>query len=135
MSQAAPTPPRRLVRHYLAQVHPYTSPHRDQSVDYNIGVIASQTLAFAIHQPSERDLIEAVMASLLGPDFDPAVQTNATLMYNLACYYAVEGDTERMLAAVAAARRLGKPAMQFRADADFQRWDDPRFRTTLGGDG
>lgn len=127
----------RLVRHYLAHVHPHTSVHgKDPSVGYNIGVIASQALAFAIHQPGERDLVEAVTSTLLGPDFDPATQTNATLMYNLACLYAVDGDTGRMLDAVAAARRLGKPAAQFQADADFSRYrDDPRFQAALAGPG
>ena len=124
----------RLVRHYLAHVHPYTSVHRDQSMDYNIGVIASQTLAFAIHDPSERDLVDAVMATLVGAGFDPSVQTNGTLMYNLACHYALQGDTGRMLEAVIVARRLGKPAAQFTADADFQRYrDDPAFRRALEG--
>ena len=126
----------RLVRHYLAQVHPHASAHTDPSVGYNIGVIASQTLAFAIRQPAERDLVEAVMTTLVGPNFDPAAQTNATLAYNLACLYALEGDTERMLQAVVAARRLGKPASQFIADADFQGYrEDPQFRQALGEGG
>lgn len=123
----------RLVRHYLAQVHPRIPAHADPSVAYNTGVIASQALAFAVHRADERDLVDAVMATLLGPDFDPATQTNATLMYNLACHYALDGDAARMLEAVVAARRLGKPASQFMADADFQRYrDDPRFLEAVG---
>lgn len=125
----------RLVRHYLAQVHPAIASHPEPSVAYNSGVVASQALAFAVHRPAERDLVEAVMAQLVGPDFDPAAQTNATLMYNLACHYAIEGDTARMLQAVAAARRLGKPAAQFLADADFQVYRaDPGFLRALGRD-
>lgn len=121
-----------LVRHYLAQVHPHVPAHADPSVAYNTGVIASQALAFAVHDPAQRDLRDAVMGTLVGLGFDPATQTNATLMYNLACHYALEGDDARMLEAVAAARRLGKPAAQFLADADFQRYhDDPRFNEAL----
>lgn len=112
-----------LVRHYLAQVHPLTHAFtEDASVPYNIGVIASQTLAFALHQPQERALVDAVLATLVGPDFDPDAQTNDTLLYNLACHYALAGDKPRMLRHVAAARRLGKPAAQFLQDGDFQRY-------------
>lgn len=122
----------RLVRHYLAQVHPAIASHADPGVAYNAGVVASQTLAFAIRRPQERDLVEAVMAQLVGPDFDPANQRNGTLMYNLACFHAVEGDIARMLEAVAAARRLGKPAAQFMADADFAPYlGDRRFLQAL----
>lgn len=123
-----------LVRHYLAQVHPHIGSHsaRDNSVAYNQGVIASQTLAFAIHAPQHRDLADAVMATLIGPTFDPQLQTNGTLLYNLACYYAVGGDKPRLLQSAMAARRLGKPASQFMADKDFERyWQDPEFLQAL----
>ena len=121
-----------LVRHYLGQVHPAIAVHEDPSLAYNSGVVASQALAFAIHRPQERDLVEAVMAQLVGPDFDPAAQRNGTLLYNLACFHALEGDTARMLATVAAARRLGKPAAQFMADADFAAYrTDARFLRAL----
>ncbi|MDZ7938465.1 MAG: hypothetical protein U5M53_09340 [Rhodoferax sp.] len=109
-----------LVRYYLAQVYPLTSRwHDDSSQAYNQGVMASQTLAFAIHSAPDRDLVEGVMRNLVGTTFDPAKQTNATLMYNLACYYAVANDKPKLLQSVAAARRLGKPADQFMRDTDF----------------
>lgn len=112
----------RLVRHYLAQVYPHVGKYtRDDKQAYNVGVIASQTLAFAM-RTDERDLAEAVMATLVGPGFDPAVQTNATLMYNLACYYALTSDKAHMLQAIAHARRLGKPPAQFLRDTDFDRY-------------
>ncbi|MBU0890329.1 MAG: hypothetical protein KKH21_05475 [Gammaproteobacteria bacterium] len=123
-----------LVRHYLAQVHPHIGSHttRDPSVAYNQGVIASQTLAFAIHAPQQRDLADTVIATLIGPTFDPLLQTNGTLMYNLACYYAVHGDKPRLLQSTAAARRLGKHPSQFMADKDFERyWQDAEFLQAL----
>lgn len=127
----------RLARHYLDHVHPRTSVHRDDaSVAYNIGVIASQTLAVGIHRPGERALVAAVMATLVGEDFDPDTQANATLLYNLACYHALQGDRQRMLRHVAAAMRLGKPARQFRDDRDFEGYrDDPEFQALLAGRG
>jgi hypothetical protein len=110
-----------LVRHYLTQIHPHIGHYSsDPGQPYNITVIASQTLAiYAQLAPQDKDLVPAVITKLLGPDFDPAKQTNGTLMYNLACHYAVTSDKPHMLQSIAAARRLGKPTSQFMADTDF----------------
>ena len=125
-----------LVRHYLEQVHALTSVHTaDPSLRYNVGVIASQTLAFALHRADAQDLLQATMTTLVGAQFDPAEQTNATLLYNLACYHASRGDRTRMLEHVAAAHRLGKPTAQFLRDTDFQPyWTDAAFRQAIGAD-
>ena len=125
-----------LVRHYLARVHAaigsMAAATGDASQAYNQGVIASQTLAFAIHSPQHRELVDGVMATLIGPGFDPQQQTNGTLLYNLACFYALEGDKPRLLQSAAAARRLGKPGAQFMADKDFERyWQDAEFLQAL----
>ena len=123
-----------LVRHYLKEVHPHIGHYsKDPGQPYNITVIASQTLAiYAQLGPQDKDLIPAVMATLIGPKFDPTQQTNATLMYNLACHYAVTGDKARMLEAVAVGRRLGKPTAQFMADTDFEKyWKDAEFLQVL----
>ncbi|WP_341676904.1 hypothetical protein [Niveibacterium sp. SC-1] len=124
-----------LMRHYLAAVHPHIGNLvRDPGQPYNVTVLASQTLAFGLHSPTDRDLVDTVMQTLIGPQFDPRIQTNATLMYNLACYYAVAGDKPRLLQSVEAARRLGKPASQFMEDADFSSyWQDEAFRKALQG--
>lgn len=119
-----------LVRHYLTQIHPYIGHYSsDPGQPYNITVIASQTLAiYGQLAPEDKDLVPAVIAKLLGPDFDPQKQTNGTLMYNLACHYAVTKDKPRMLQSITAARRLGKPTSQFMADTDFQNyWKDGEF--------
>jgi hypothetical protein len=72
------------------------------------------------------------MATLIGPDFDPQQQSNGTLMYNLACLYALEGDKPRLLQSAAAARRLGKLGAQFMADKDFERYrEDVDFLQVL----
>jgi len=123
-----------LVRHYLTQVHPHIGHYsKDPGQPYNITVIASQTLAiYAQLAPQDKDLIDAVMTTLIGPRFDPAKQTNGTLMYNLACHYAVSGDKPRMLESITAALRLGKPATQFMQDTDFARyWTDAEFSSAL----
>jgi hypothetical protein len=72
------------------------------------------------------------MAQLLAPPFDVQQQRNGTLAYNLACYYAVQGDKPRLLQAASAATRLGKPRAQFMADTDFERyWSDADFLQVL----
>jgi hypothetical protein len=113
-----------LVRHYLTQIHPHIGHYSsDSGQPYNITVIASQTLAIAAWlAPQDKDLVPAVIAKLLGPDFEPAKQTNGTLMYNLACHYAVSSDKPHMLQSITAARRLGKPPSQFMADTDFTQY-------------
>lgn len=64
--------------------------------------------------------------------FDPLLQTNGTLMHNLACHYAVGGDKPRLLQSATAARRLGKPCARFMADKDFERyWQDAEFLQAL----
>lgn len=124
-----------LARHYLAQVHPHTSGHTaDPSTAYNTSVIASQALAVAVHRPQDAALVDEVMATLVGPRFDPDAHTNATLLYNLACYHALQGDKPRMLRHVAAAVRLGKPAAQFRRDRDFEQYrGDAEFEAAVAG--
>ena len=98
------------------------------STAYIINVIASQALAVAVHRPQDAALVDAVMTALVGPRFDPDAHTNATLLYNLACYHALQGDRTRMLRHLAAAARLGKPAEQFRRDRDFEQyWGDAAF--------
>ncbi|NYZ63207.1 TPR end-of-group domain-containing protein [Luteimonas deserti] len=125
-----------LARHYLAEVHPHTSKHAtDPATAYNTSVIASQTLAVAVHRPQDAALVDTVLARLVGSRFDPDTHTNATLLYNLACYYALTDDRSRMLRHVAAAARLGKPAAQFLGDRDFERyWDDPAFTAATRGE-
>lgn len=123
-----------LVRHYLKEVHPFIGHYsKDPGQPYNITVIASQTLAiYAPLAALDKDLVPAVMATLIGPKFDPTKQTNGTLMYNLACYYAVSGDKPHMLDSITAARRLGKPTAQFMADTDFEKyWKDAEFLKVL----
>ena len=123
-----------LVRHYLKEVHPYIGHYsKDPGQPYNITVIASQTLAiYGQLPPQDKDLVPAVMATLIGPKFDPTKQTNGTLMYNLACHYAVTGDKPHMLESITAARRLGKRQEQFMADSDFEKyWKDAEFLKVL----
>lgn len=125
-----------LARHYLAQVHPHTSgSSSDPSRAYNASVIASQTLAVALHRPQDAELVDQVMATLVGAQFDPDTHANATLLYNLACYHALQGDKPQMLRHVYAAIRLGKPVEQFQRDRDFERYrDDPDFKAAVSAE-
>lgn len=62
----------------------------------------------------------------------PEEITFDVLAYNLACYYALEGDRENLLDMTARAVRLGKDKRQFLADEDFRPYlEDEDFLAAL----
>jgi hypothetical protein len=104
---------------------------QEESLDYNISVIASQGLVLSIYS-SDQVVSQQVFDKLLGPDFDLYAQKNATLLYNLSCYYSLNGDKSRLIETAKRALALGKPVAQFEADSDFDRFrEDPDFQRLL----
>jgi hypothetical protein len=69
---------------------------------------------------------------VLTPKFDITTHKNATLIYNLACFYALNHKKTEMLEAVKQARKRGKPVKQFMDDTDFKDYlKDADFLTAL----
>jgi hypothetical protein len=91
----------------------------DESVIYNITVFASQGLVLAI-RTCDKAFEKTIFEQVLTPDFDLTTQTNATFLYNLACYYSLNKNKPKLIAAMKRALELGKPPEQFRKDSDFQ---------------
>lgn len=121
-----------LVKHFANEILPRTGKTaKDPGVAYNVSVIASQSLAFAL--PSQNHaVVQLVFDKILDPNFDIAAQTNPTFLFNLACYYARQHQKSDLLKAVIAARRLGKPESQFLSDTDFtDYWHDADFLKAL----
>jgi len=118
----------KLLTFYVDHVLPFINQQTaESSVLYNHTVIASQSLVAAIHNKQE-SMAALVFGALLGPDFDITTQENGTLVYNLAAYYALEGNKDELLIASKHSRRLGKPAEQFIKDDDFKRYlQDAQF--------
>jgi hypothetical protein len=120
-----------MLHHFVDHIYPRILMVKDEETTYATSVIASQGLiiAAAKNKPQIGDL---VFAQLLGKDFDIRQHKNATLIYNLACYQAIQSNKPAMLEAIRQARLRGKPAQQFMRDTDFQKyWTDADFVTAL----
>jgi hypothetical protein len=118
---------RRIFDVFVETMLPATAGLRNAKLDYNISVVASQGLILYGVQ-KDPDLPNVIFGKLLGKDFDIKTHKNRTLIYNLACYYALTSDKKNMLAAVAEVRSRGTPTEQFMKDKDFsQYWQDADF--------
>lgn len=121
-----------VVMHFMNDIFPHTGKGpNDPGMAYNITVIASQSLAFAAPTKNQA-IVQLVLEKLLGPNFDPSAQTNGTLLYNLACYHAIQHNKTSLLITVKYARKLGKSVEQFMYDTDFKDyWQDAEFLSAL----
>ena len=113
--------------HYLAYVYPTIRVNKDSSVAYNNSVIASQGLVIAITL-KKSEVSKIVLDKLIDKDFDIKSHKNTTLIYNLACFYAINNNKKDMLTAVAEVRKRGQPRKLFLDEADFRNYvDDAEF--------
>lgn len=93
--------------------------------------IASEGLALGIVQ-RDKKFSDAVFKNVLGPQFDIAQLTNDHLLFNLACYYAVNHDKDRMLVAIKLAITHGTEREKFSTDTDFtDYWQDRDFQKVV----
>ncbi|MEQ1569056.1 MAG: hypothetical protein ABMA64_25695 [Myxococcota bacterium] len=94
-----------------------------------IETIAADAVGAA--QLSNDEALRALAFSLV-PSVPAAAQKDR-LAFNVACFYAVRGEREPMLAWAARAVALGKPPAQFHAEADFAAFrTDPDFVALVG---
>ncbi len=116
-----------LFYHYVEQIYPHTG-HHEKALD-----IASMGLVLGVTH-NKPQVIDTVFAKLLGGDeMNMAELNNDVLLYNLACYYALQQQKDKMLEATALAVRLGKKAAQFLQDDDFAHYrQDKEFLTAIG---
>ena len=100
------------VRHLVPQLSD------DSTANINHYVLVSQSLVASVKL---KDLsYQKKVLRMLGESVDISTLENSSLLYNLACYYAVRKKKEEMLAAIRQSRTMGKPATQFLADSDFK---------------
>lgn len=123
-----------FVNHILTGIDPFIASldkgEKRQS-QYRLSVIASQSLAASVETKNEA-MSQLVFDKILTPKFDIKTHENATLIYNLACFYALKGNKPQMLEAVVQARLRGKPAKQFMDDSDFKNFlSDADFLAAL----
>ncbi len=126
---------RQLIEHYIRKIYPQlkrAGVERSEA-GKNLEVIASNSLAVAITlQDTEFQVL--ILDSLLGKNFDLMALENATLVYNVACYYAVNRQKQKMLSAARRSLQLGKKPEQLKEDRDFSAYlEDEDFRQILSG--
>ena len=127
---------RQVVEHFILQIFPSLNrAGYQEGVEKNIEIIASHSLALAIIL-QDVELQSWVLDNLLGRDFDVQALENATLVYNLACYYAVNQQKSQMLRASRRAMQLGKKPEQLSTEPDMKHyWDDVDFKHMLATHG
>jgi hypothetical protein len=109
---------RQIFNTFVESLHPAATGMRDKDLAYNISVMASQGFILYGDQ-RDPELPKIIFGKLLEKDYDIKTHKNRTLIYNLACYYALTQDKQNMLAAAQEARKRGTPTEQFMKDADF----------------
>jgi hypothetical protein len=115
------------IRHLVPQLSD------DSTANINHYVLISQSLVASV-QLNDLPYQKKVLA-MLGENFDISILENPSLIYNLACYYALNKKKEKMLAAIRQSRKMGKPVTQFLADSDFSDYyRDSDFLKALNND-
>jgi len=110
-----------LFWHYARKINPYTG-----VCGYKTNLIAN-ALALGI-QSNDARIIGFVFDRMMGREFDVTSVENTSILFNLACYYAITGVTEKMQEAMRLALAHGKSPEDFRREKDFSAyWQDREF--------
>lgn len=112
---------RKIFDVFVENIYPAATGMRNKDLAYNISVVASQgIILYGVQKDPE--LPNIIFGKLLGKDFDIKTHKNRTLVYNLACYYALTNNKQDLLIAAEQARLRGTPAAQFMKDKDFSQY-------------
>lgn len=126
---------RQVIENYIHKIYPQlirAGVERSEG-GKNLEVIASNSLSVAIIL-QDTEFQEMILDSLLGKNFDLLALENATLVFNVACYYAVHGQKQKMLSAARRSLQLGKKPEQLKEERDFSAYlEDEDFRQILSG--
>ena len=122
---------RKIFNVFVENIHPAATGVKNRNLTYNISVVASQGfILYGVQK--DPALPKIIFGKLLEKDFDIKTHKNQTLVYNLACYYALTNNKEDLLAAAEQARLRGTPKAQFMQDKDFSNyWQDADFLRVL----
>ena len=111
--------------YYLDKIFPATG-----SDNYKTNIIGN-SLALAIRY-ADISISDRVFTTLLTPGFDVQQIDNALVLYNLACFYAVNHQKSEMLAAIHQGIYHGRDIKKYQEDLDFAGyWNDPDFLRVL----
>jgi hypothetical protein len=114
-----------VVVHFAEKLLPLAGESRKQDD------VASNALVLAILS-KDKEVESLVFTKLLPPDLIAEEVSNEVLAFNLACYYAINSNKERLLPIVKRSLILGKSPDQYKSDTDFQAfWEDEDFLAVL----
>lgn len=93
--------------------------------------VASNGLVLSILS-NDDDLSKKIFTNLLSNTFDITTEKNPFLLFNLACYYSLKKEKQKMLDAIKYSLIRGKEPQQFKSDVDFKfYWKDKEFLGVL----
>jgi len=119
---------KKIIAHYINHILPIAGAS-EKTTD-----ISSMGLVLSILSKDEA-LSQMIFNKLLGEDFKINEISNEILLFNLACYYAINKQKEPMLLAIRQALHHGKQSQQFLDERDFQAyWQDKQFQAVLNGE-
>lgn len=101
-----------VFNHYVDKVFPYTG-----SDHYQTNIIGNTLSLAMVHSLDE--VADKVFHTLLGQDFDMTAIDNPLVLYNLACYYALDKQKQNMLTAIRQGLLHGREPGKYRTDPDF----------------
>lgn len=101
-----------VLNSYMNIIVPYVGLSEKSTDVASIGIIVAMKL-------QSDSMFENINSQILGNDFNIDELTNETLVFNLACYYALKQDLEQLILCVKHALTLGKTADEFLQDGDF----------------
>lgn len=117
----------KIFYNFMEHVYPAAKRIKETTVIDNISNIASQGIVLSI-VTKNADISKIVFDQILGADFDITKHKNRLLIYNVACYYAINKNKKEMLVAITQARINKVSKQQFIDDADFKKYsNDPDF--------
>jgi len=116
---------KKIVNNYIDNILPFSEYHRKTN-DLASNALVLSTLS------NDQKFGQKVMDELLGPHVEASTIKNEILLFNLACYYALKKQKNKMLDFIAQALSHGKKAEQFLSDLDFEYyWEDKEFIALL----
>jgi hypothetical protein len=123
-----------VVEHFIEKIYPKIVVYKSQpEIQKGIDILTSNSLGNAInlkHDHLRKKIYDRILG---GPNFDLKKIEHGTLLYNLACDYALHKEKPRMLEAIKLAIVKGNKPESFKQETDFSAYhDDVDFLKIVG---
>lgn len=109
---------------YMDKIYPVTG-YSEKSTDVISNIIVAGML-------TKNESLSSQAITQFVNNMDYKLTENKLLYFNIACYYALHGNKERMLEAITASIQYGQDKKAFLSDSDFSAFkNDPEFAATV----